>query len=234
MAIDRIPGVGPANSDIAAAVAAPSAATIAAAVAAPSSATIASAVAAAVPTISAINSSVASNAPSPNNWVYLGNLNLSGVSSATISFSAYRKLKIIVPRIIGNVSVTQSPGIRLNGDSSEIYSNATGYTVSGATSTSWSQGYSNNRINLVQSNLQTNSSFVGIIEIDNAHTNNTKNYSVTIGYRDGGAGSNVRRTEIGTYINTTPITSLTFFCASSQPFQTVVENQTAVQVFGVN
>lgn len=52
MAIDRIPGVGPANSDIAAAVAAPS------------SATIASAVAASVPTIGAINTSVQTYASS--------------------------------------------------------------------------------------------------------------------------------------------------------------------------
>jgi hypothetical protein len=63
MAINNIPGVGPQNSDIAAAVAAPSAATIAAAVAAPSSATIASAVAAAVPTNSSIANAVAAAVP---------------------------------------------------------------------------------------------------------------------------------------------------------------------------
>ena len=86
MAIDRIPGVGPSNSDIAAAtaavvpnsaaitaavptaaqiataVAAPSAATIATAVAAPSASTIATAVAAAVPTAASITSIVQSNA----------------------------------------------------------------------------------------------------------------------------------------------------------------------------
>jgi hypothetical protein len=74
---------------------APSAATIAAAVAAPSSATIASAVAAAVPTISAINTAVANNAPSPNGWVLLGTGNLQNVNSATVSFSAYRKLRVV-------------------------------------------------------------------------------------------------------------------------------------------
>lgn len=58
MAIDRIPGVGPTNADIATAVAAPSAATIASTVAAPSAATIASTVAAAVPTIAAIQTAV--------------------------------------------------------------------------------------------------------------------------------------------------------------------------------
>ena len=80
MAIDRIPGVGPTNADIAtavaapsaasiaAAVAAPSAATIAAAVAAPSSATIASAVAAAVPTNASITSIVSAGASSKQRY----------------------------------------------------------------------------------------------------------------------------------------------------------------------
>jgi hypothetical protein len=62
MAIDRIPGVGPQNSDIAAAVAAPSAATIASAVAAPSAATIASTVAGSVPTLAQITSAITTNA----------------------------------------------------------------------------------------------------------------------------------------------------------------------------
>ncbi|NBR25448.1 MAG: hypothetical protein EBU08_17065, partial [Micrococcales bacterium] len=60
MGINQIPGVGPTNSDIATAVAAPSAATIASAVvaAAPTNSTIASAVAAAVPTNSSIAAAV--------------------------------------------------------------------------------------------------------------------------------------------------------------------------------
>lgn len=62
MAINSIPGVGPQNSDIATAVAAPSAATIASAVAAPSASTIATAVAAAVPTSAQITTIVQNNA----------------------------------------------------------------------------------------------------------------------------------------------------------------------------
>ena len=60
MGIARIPGVGPLNSDIATAVAAPSAATIAAAVAAPSAATIAAAVAA--PSAATIATAVSNSA----------------------------------------------------------------------------------------------------------------------------------------------------------------------------
>jgi hypothetical protein len=74
MPIDRIPGVGPTNADIATAVAAPSAATIAATVAAPSAATIATAVAAAVPTLAQINTSVTNNGNAYN-----------GPSAATIA-----------------------------------------------------------------------------------------------------------------------------------------------------
>lgn len=86
MAIDRIPGVGPQNSDIAAATAAvvpntaqitaavPTAAQIATAVAAPSAATIATSVAAAVPTRAQIQSDITS----------LGNA-YNGPSAATIA-----------------------------------------------------------------------------------------------------------------------------------------------------
>jgi hypothetical protein len=155
MAIDRIPGVGPANSDIAnataavvpntaqitaavptaaqiaTAVAAPSAATIAAAVAAPSSATIASAVAAAVPTIGAINTSVANNAPSPNAWTYI--TSLAGTGTGGVNFtglSGYKAFKVFGsfntgttgwPMVIEVNGVT-SPGF--NGYGTSVNTNA--------------------------------------------------------------------------------------------------------------
>jgi hypothetical protein len=137
MAIDRIPGVGPANSDIAAAVAAPSAATIAAAVAAPSaatiaaavaapsaatiaaavaapsSATIATAVAAAVPTIGAINTSVANNAPSANLITYITVASPSSATSFTISgLTGYRTLYVYAYFTTGTDGSTM--GMRLN------------------------------------------------------------------------------------------------------------------------
>lgn len=96
MAIDRIPGVGPTNSDIATAVAAPSAASIAAAVAAPSSSTIATAVAAAVPTTAGITSIVQANAGSPfgGTWTFLSSQN---PAASTISFtglSGYKRYRL--------------------------------------------------------------------------------------------------------------------------------------------
>ena len=145
MAIDRIPGVGPANSDIAAAVAAPSAATIAAAVAAPSaatiaaavaapsSATIATAVAAAVPTIGAINTSVANNAPSPNNWTVITSTNTNNTASTYTfsSLSGYRSYKIIYSsnHLTNNASIN----LRFNGDTSTIYSCAYNGNIGGLT-----------------------------------------------------------------------------------------------------
>lgn len=144
MPIDRIPGVGPTNADIAtavaapsaatiaaavaapsaatiaAAVAAPSAATIAAAVAAPSAATIASTVAASVPTLSQINSSVASNAsPYGGTWADLGYSSIA-VGGTTISgLSGYKYLQIIYYTAIDpNGGIL---GIRFNSDSSAVY-----------------------------------------------------------------------------------------------------------------
>ena len=140
MPINNIPGVGPTNADIAtavaapsaatiaAAVAAPSAATIAAAVAAPSSATIASAVAAAVPTI---NTSVATYAPSANNWVYLGTVAPSGVATAQFTgISGYKKLKVV-----GFVTCTSGyPLMTFNSDSTNnnymSYQDGTSYYMS--------------------------------------------------------------------------------------------------------
>lgn len=96
MAINNIPGVGPQNSDIAAAVAAPSAATIAAAVAAPSAATIAAAVAA--PSLASITSTVQSNAGSPfgGSWTLLSSQN-PGTATVTFSgLSGYKKYRLCI------------------------------------------------------------------------------------------------------------------------------------------
>ena len=105
--------VGPANSDIAAAVAAPSASTIAAAVAAPSSSTIATAVAAAVPTISAINTSVSTYAsPYGGTVTSLGTQSLSGTATTFSSLGGYKTLRLY----INGSSAANSIQVRLNGD----------------------------------------------------------------------------------------------------------------------
>ncbi len=129
----------PSAATIASAVAAPSAATIASAVAAPSSATIASAVAAAVPTISAINSSVASNAPSPNAWTVIST-NTPNSSTNTYtwsSLSGYKAYKLIFSTA---VSSSGGVGIRTNGVSTATYAYVNSNFNAGLSSTSLDSG----------------------------------------------------------------------------------------------
>jgi hypothetical protein len=250
MAIDRIPGVGPTNADIAtavaapsaatiaaavaapsaatiaAAVAAPSAATIASAVAAPSSATIASAVAAAVPTIGAINTSVANNAPSPNNWVHLGTGSLNGVGSATVSFSSYRQLKIVVTATQG--SNGDQLAFRLNGSSAD-YSFASTY-----------RGYANqNTISLNQSwvlfsnaNQAFNQPMIVHLNIGNAALTTFKMFDYTFAANTGATGVNSFIDGFGAWRGTSAVTSVTIFNASNIAFSASAINQ--FQVFGAN
>jgi len=111
MAIDRIPGVGPQNSDIAAAVAAPSAATIA------------TQVAASVPTLSQINTAVSSNSASMPNWVLIGSSTTTGASiTRTISSipSTYRSLRLIAAGLF-HATQTAAPLVRFNDDANTRY-----------------------------------------------------------------------------------------------------------------
>jgi hypothetical protein len=143
MAIDIIPGVGPTNADIATAVAAPSAATIASAVAAPSAASIAAAVAApsaatiaaavaapsaatiastvAAPSLASITSAIQANAGSPfgGTWTNLGVLTSSAQTISFTGLSSYKYLRFSF--WVYNDSAGIYPSIRLNGDSSGLY-----------------------------------------------------------------------------------------------------------------
>jgi hypothetical protein len=167
MPINNIPGVGPTNADIATAVAAPSAATIAAAVAAPSAATIATSVAGAVPTLSQINNSVATNAPSPNGWTLVATAT-PNYSSNTITFSGlsgYRTYRMLIPYI------NPSPGsqliLRVNGDASSNYTGR-GAALGGSTwqvmSTGVGDGYYMNYYSGSTLNWMN-----GVIEIENCN-----------------------------------------------------------------
>jgi hypothetical protein len=111
----------PSAATIAAAVAAPSAATIASAVAAPSSAAIASAVAAAVPTISAINSSVSTNAsPYGGTVTNLGYVSGNGVNTVTFSsLTGYKRLVLFWQGIDSSTSANFR--VRLNSDTGSNY-----------------------------------------------------------------------------------------------------------------
>jgi hypothetical protein len=112
MAIDRIPGVGPQNSDIAAAVAAPSAATIA------------TQVAASVPTLSQINTSVSNNAsPYGGTWATLVDTSFTAQSSVTISGLTGYKYLFNYLKITTVPSSSEQIFMRINGDSGSNYNN---------------------------------------------------------------------------------------------------------------
>jgi hypothetical protein len=225
----------PSAAAIAAAVAAPSAATIAAAVAAPSSATIASAVAAAVPTISAINTAVANNAPSPVNWVFLGSGNLQNIVSATVNFSAYRKLKIVIKVSADGSRGAPSPIIRLNNDSTNgnyVFVNRAWTT--GTTAIPILTRTENNRYfwgNGGGSNV--GDSTYGVFEIEQANLTSTKTMTYSYIYSD---GNNATRYVDGFchYIGGSAITSVTFADLSGVQFANTTANQTGLQVWGMN
>jgi hypothetical protein len=186
MAIDRIPGVGPTNADIATAVAAPS------------SATIATAVAAAVPTIGAINTSVANNAPSPNAWTVISSVSVSGTSTVFSSLSGYKKYRIIY---IATNSSESSLTVRLNGDSGSNY----GYSYASYTNSGVSLGQNYNQgqwdINAGNANGRW-----GILEFENPTL--TVNKLMTV-RAHGVAGTSSFREGIAVWKSTAAITSIT-------------------------
>jgi len=221
MAIDRIPGVGPTNADIATAVAAPSAATIAAAVAAPSAATIASAVnapsaatiatqvAASVPTLSQINTSVANNSsPFGGTYTNLGTTTLSGTSTTISGLSGYKYLKMWVyftPNDNGQRFIW-----RINGDSSAIYSyalrNWTGNNSNViATRNATSFGVTNNANDV----SQINGFEIEIARNDSSVYKFIKSKGIV---REGATAT--MHSSTGVYASTTVISSITFSLAS--------------------
>jgi hypothetical protein len=185
MAIDRIPGVGPTNADIATAVAAPS------------SATIATAVAAAVPTIGAINTSVANNAPSANAWTVISSVTPSGTSTVFSSLSGYKKYRIVY----FNTNTSESSlTIRLNGDTGSNYAHS---YVNGNSSTT---NYTVNTTDSISLNAGNTSGKWGILEFENASVGTNKIVTITGGGR---AGQNTFIKGIGMWRNTAAITSIT-------------------------
>jgi hypothetical protein len=139
MGINVFPyGVGPQNSDIAAAVAAPSAATIAAAVAAPSAATIATQVAASVPTLSQINTAVSNNAsPYGGTWANITSASPGGASNVTLSSLSGYKYLLVFCALQPSTNLNYS--VRVNGDTAANYAwyinNASGGSDTSSSST---------------------------------------------------------------------------------------------------
>jgi hypothetical protein len=248
------PGVGPTNADIATAVAAPSAATIAAAVAAPSaatiaaavaapsaatiastvaapsSATIATAVAAAVPTISAINTAVANNAPSPNNWVYLGNGSLVNVNTASVSFSAYKKLRIVWKFNMG--ASAQAPLWRFNGDTGSNYTQHASIRSAAA----WDTNVliSTDSIRMTIGNMSVGSPAVGWMEIYDTASTTAHKQIITEGITAHSSLNNsyAKWEGMGVYRSNTAITSVSVTGNGGTNFSNDAFN--SFQVFGAN
>jgi hypothetical protein len=186
MAIDRIPGVGPTNADIATAVAAPS------------SATIATAVAAAVPTIGAINTSVANNAPSPNAWTVISSVTPSGTSTVFSSLSGYKKYRIIYANANSSESTLK---IRLNGDTGNNYAHS---YFRGITSNNYVNTTVNTTTEISLNGGDSNGRW-GMIEFENPSLSLYK----LVTFRCGGrAGQNTYLEGIGIWRNTAAITSI--------------------------
>ena len=230
MAVTNLnPGVGPTNADIATAVAAPSAATIASAVAAPSSATIATAVAAAVPTIGAINTSVANNAPSPFNYVFLGTGSLNNVNTATVSFSAYKYIKVVWSYTT-NASANQQGNIRLNGDTGANYRYAF-YCFTSQPSYPAANLLGATRMNMTSGSMYTSQAVHGYMEIENANSTNPKmlyikNHSLN------SSGYNETLEADGGYFIGSAITSVTIFDVNGNSYAADARNR--FDVFGAN
>jgi hypothetical protein len=205
--------LGPANSDIAAAVAAPS------------SATIASAVAAAVPTISAINSSVASNAsPYGGTWTQIASGNFSG-STVSITGISAKKIKVFW----NNMGTTTNATLyfRLNNDSGTNYS-----SYGGQITTNTGSPYSefSSIAASMHGNLETSSSNLssGMIEVfDAASTGVWKSYTIDGGFCQNNSTSWVKNL-LGHYRSTSAITSFQFSISGG------TFNQGSYAVFGVN
>lgn len=227
--------VPPTAAEIAAAVAAPSASTIAAAVTAPSSSTIATAVAAAVPTIGAINTAVANNAPSPFGWTLLGTGSLTNVSSATVSFSAYRKLRIVW-RIYAGTASGHTLAMRFNGDSNMYYSGGSTFQYSGQAGPNFAAQHEQGQIFLLSNQSTTNQPMTGAMEVEHsALTTGIKYFTYDSYYRDGSFANWARRYGNGAYRGTSAITSVTLYDANSNAFLNYAqENNIAFQVFGAN
>jgi hypothetical protein len=206
----------------------PSAATIASTVAAPSSATIASAVAAAVPTLAQINTSVATNAPSPNGWVHLGTASLANVASATVSFSAYRKLRVIWKAQGNSTGGSTTVQFRLNGDTANYYFGNMARSYTNQTSSFYN---ANNFSICPPGNLASAGLTFGFVDIDFANQTSNQKMVQSTWVGNSGAVGQVFGDALGIYAGTSAITSVTILAFSSNFSNTP---NTDFSVYGVN
>lgn len=216
MPISNIPGVGPTNSDIAAATAAvvpnsaaitaavPTAAQIATAVAAPSASTIATAVAASVPTLTQINNSIATNSsPFGGTFTNVALSTASSTNSITFSgLSGYKFYRLVMAGL--GPSGTAALQMRFNGDAGNNYAYFTALQAVTSNNLSGDTGF----------RISPNAGSVRGAIIDIPYANSTTADktcyvidSVTTAAEFGSFG--------GVWASTAPITSITLFWTSA-------------------
>jgi hypothetical protein len=179
----------------------------------PANSDIATAVAGQVPTISAINTSVANNAPSPNAWTYIAAITPTngGFLSTFSSISGYKTLRLIGYFQMSGPVVTN---IRINGDSSSKYSYH--YLQYGNGSTAFTLGQASNASS--QLNLITTGTGVNVnIDLTFEFANNTSLFKRIKGYVDtqNASGTAIGSMYYGGYASTSAITSISFGDTSS-------------------
>jgi hypothetical protein len=219
MAIDRIPGVGPQNSDIATAVstAVPTLAQITTAIttnaasagvtmAAITSAITTNAASAGV-TMAAITSAIQANAGSPvgGTWTNLGTVDLNGLQGTTISsLSGYKYIRFYMG--IG-ASVATRTQLRFNSDTGSNYWGGVGNTNSIAASPGY--GIQNADSSITLNGNPSGNNRVGIIvEIENSNSTIYKMVR-TQGVIQYATSAAEAQFSIGTWNNTAAISSIT-------------------------
>lgn len=222
MAINSIPGVGPQNSDIATAVAAPSIATI-------TSAITTNAASAGV-TLAAIGTQVSSNAPSPNAWTLVGSV-APAYSASTVTFSSlsgYKSYRLLIPYI--QISGAGGGwGIRINGDTGYTY-NSLGRENFGFTNLSILNSPGQDKYNFSSFNAATNGWVFGQVEIFNANISGAKYIMANTLIKDSAGNNGVYTNSTGTWNGTATITSITFGNIGGA----VIGNSNTIYLYGAN
>lgn len=184
---------------------------------APTAATVATAVAGAVPTISAINSSVASNAPSPFSWTVITNTVANGTATS-YTFSSLSGYKYY--RLIFEVSLPASAiNVRLNGDGGSSYTRSFfGYSTGGITGT-----FEQNQSFMLQAST-TSGLMHGDLTIENASATVYKIIKGTTA-----SNSNFYINHFGIWRNTAAVTSISVFSDNNN-----IANASRITLLGAN
>jgi hypothetical protein len=171
----------------------------------PANSDIATAVAGAVPTISAINTSVANNAPSPSNWTVISTISIT--SQTVITFSSLSGYKTY--KLVGSVSATNSSRllIRLNNDTTGNYNYYVTEWPNGNTYPGVDRGPSSSAITTTYSNMSGSNTNMFEANINSANTSGIKFVTGSVGFNSAGFNQNCSATFYG-YYPSGPITRI--------------------------